>query len=158
MAGDCKDEVAPAVARAASRRRTHARSDWDLIADGAKEAKDISLAGGPLTFQEMTVKHAAKLELAAPLVVGITSGAVTCKYEESKTSIKASWPPKYQGSAKEKEKEKEEFPFLEDTANPLVTLKMKGEKGNEKSCAKTLEVGLEAWLGPLGEEFEADLT
>ena len=57
-----------------------------------------------------------------------------------------------------KGKREEVFPSLEDTANVVVTLKAKAEKGNAKTCAKDEEVGLEAWLGPLGEEFEAELT
>lgn len=117
-------------------------------------ATTFTLTGGGLKKQEMTVKGKGVMEFASSLKLAV--GA--CKYEEKKTKVKSTWPPKYATVEPEEKEEKEAFPFLEDTANLVANLKMKAAKGNAKTCPKSEEVALEAWLGPLGEEYEADLT
>jgi hypothetical protein len=156
----CYEEEAEPPSVPAFVRRSHAagrRGLADVAAAQLKEATGFTLTGGALKGQEMTVKHKGVMTLSAPLVLTV-KGATTCKYEEKKTKIKATWPPRYATKEPEKKKEEEEFPLLEDTANLVAEVKFKAEKGNAKSCEKSEEIYIESWLGPLGEEYEADLT
>jgi len=126
---------------------------------GHKSTSVVSITGGPLAEQEMTTKHKGVMDLTKALIVTVKepSGS-TCAYE-SKTKLKSEWPSTFPEEEPEKKEIEEENPFLEDTANLETEPKFKLDKTLSKgTCAKTEEGYIEAWLGPVYHEYEADLT
>lgn len=124
------------------------------------KATDVTLSGGPLKSQEMTTKNKGAMDLSAGLLVTLETAGKKCAYEDTSKTIKGEWPPVYAEEEPEKKEEEEAFPFLEDTANLVAEPKFKLDKKltTATGCAKTEEAFVESWLGPLGEEFEAELT
>lgn len=138
--------------RRATRVHTRRRAD-----DVRSLTAPSSEGSGEMVLEEMDNNHKGTIELSKALVIHFEEGAVKCAYE-SKTKIKATWPPKFEGTGEEKKEEEEAFPNLEKTANLVTSAVLKLTKSSPKTgCAKTEEAFIEAWLGPLGEEFEAEL-
>lgn len=138
------------------RRRAHAAHRRHIRAS-SEEAK-VS-ATGTLKSQEITTKEvkskegpakrAGTIELSKAFVITIETKTLKCSYE-SKTKLKAVWPPE----------ENEAFPNIAKTGNLVAEASLKLDKSlsSKTGCAKTEEAYLETWLGPLGEEFEAELV
>jgi hypothetical protein len=141
-----EEEATGGVANAAKRKRISHRSAHQRIFSATETT--IS-ATGKLASQEIKTNHKGKMELSAPLVIKLETGALKCAYE-SKTKIAATWPPE----------ENPEFPNIAKTADlgAEVTFKLDKALSAKTGCAKKEEGFVETWLGPLGEELEAELA
>lgn len=134
-------------------------SDTAMLKRGLRAPKHRSIfdaasttsisASGALASQEMTNAKKATLGLSAALIVTLESAGKKCAYE-SKTKLKGTWPPEAS----------EELPNIGKTADIAaeVTFKLDKSLSAKSGCAKTEPGFVEAWLGPLGEELEAELT
>ncbi len=151
-----QEEEAANGASSPIRRRPHAaHSEYTTERSGVIAAPSPE-GSGELILQEVDATKKGTIKLSKPFVINFEEGGVKCTYE-SATKISAKWPPKYEGE--EIEQEEKEFPYLEKTADLTATIKLKASKANpKKGCAKHEEASIETWLGPLGEEFEAELT
>lgn len=104
---------------------------------------------GTLSSQEVTTKHTGTIELSKPLTATLETAGLKCTYI-SKTKLKGTWPPEASP----------EFPNITKTADIDSEFSFKLDKSlsAKKGCAKSEEGFIETWLGPLGEELEAELV
>lgn len=129
------------------------------VGAGFEKTSLVTITGGSLTEQEMTVKKTGEMDLSAPLIVTVKEPSDSVCAYESKTKLKSAWPALLPEEEPERKEIEEENPFIEDTANLETEPKLKLDKSASKgTCAKTEEGYIEAWLGPVYHEYEADLT
>jgi hypothetical protein len=134
-----EEETTPPLS--ASRRRARsARRHVKLATTTPSPLTNVTFTAGTISSYEVTAKKKGTLLLSKALIAQGEEAGAKCAYE-SKTKISGAWPS-------------EEYP---DTANIESEFGFKLVKGSAKSCAKTEEGYVEAWLGPEYEEFEAEL-
>jgi len=143
---EVEEEATGGAASAAKHKRASHRSAHRRIFSAA--GSTIS-ATGKLVSQEIKTNHKGTIGLSAAIVITLETGALKCAYA-SKTKIAATWPPE----------ENPEFPNIAKTADlgAEVTFKLDKSLSAKTGCKKTEEGFVETWLGPLGEELEAELV
>jgi hypothetical protein len=142
-----EEEAAKAPSIAASLRRMRAPRPRE---DSSVGRAAVSSAGsGELKLQEMESDKKGAIGLTKALILTLEKAGAKCAYE-SKTKLSATWPPVGD----------ELFPNIGKTADLVSSDAFKLDKSlsAKSGCPKSEAVLVEAWLGPLGEELEAELS